>query len=225
MGWRDYETMARPGRLEYGAAVSVRWTPEEERREIERLSSGQRMLIGGYATRFFKPHASKYAECGIEAFAPGAFARTLIEKSDVRLLEDHEERKLLGISGASLHLWADNVGLSFKAELPNTFEGQRVYAGIKAGAKCGLSIGYRTDEAETKRIAGSNIRIIYAARLNEISIVDEPAVPGTFAVCLADGEKLDRPFIQTKGEADLEAAAARFKETLRAAQKVLAERA
>lgn len=224
MGWRDYETMARPGPIEYGAAVRIDLA-DQDRGEIERLSRGQRLLIGGYATRFYKPHASQYAECGIDVFAPGAFARTLLEKSDVRLLEDHEERKLLGITGASLHVWADNIGLSFKAELPNTFEGQRVYAGIKAGAKCGLSVGYRADEAETKRIAGSDVRIIYAARLNEVSIVQTPAVPGTFAVCLVDDEKIDRPFLKTKSEADLEAAAARFKEALRAAQKSVTERA
>ena len=221
---RDYETMHRPGPIEFGAAVRLDWTPEEDRREMTRLSAGRRLAIGGYGTRFLKPHASKYAECGIDVFVAGCFARTLLEKTDVRLLEDHQERKLLGITGANLHVWADDIGLSFKAELPDSDEGQRVYAAIKAGSKCGLSVGYRAVEAETKQIAGFDVRIIYAARLSEISIVEKPAVPGTFAVCLKDDEKMGDPFVQTKREADVEAASVRFKEALHGMQKILAER-
>ncbi|RTE92448.1 HK97 family phage prohead protease [Bradyrhizobium sp. LVM 105] len=220
MSWRDYETMARPCPIEYGAPVSINWVPDEERREIRRLSAGHRLAIGGYATRFKKPHPYKE---GIDVFMPGCFARTLIQKSDVRLLEDHNEYKLLNVTGEGLHIWADEVGLSFKAILPDTPEGHRVYAGVKSGSKTSVSVGYHVSDFEMKRIEGREVRLIHAARLGEISIVDKGAVKEAYAICLSDDDRIEQPLLQSKWEADFEASVARFKEILCELQKRVVE--
>lgn len=221
MSWRDYETMARPGPIEYGAPVSIDWRPEEEQREIRRLSAGRRLAIGGYATRFKKPHPYKG---GIDVFMPGCFAKSLIQRSDVRLLADHNEFKLLNVTGEGLNIWSDDVGLSFKALLPDNDEGRRAYADVKAGAKSGVSVGYHPVDSEVKKIEGRDVRLIHTARLSEISLVQHGAVKEAFAVCLDDGDRLDQPYLLTKSWADYEGTAARFEETLHELQKAVAER-
>lgn len=221
MSWRGYETMAEPGPVEYGAAVSLDWTPEEDRREITRLSAGRRLAIGGYATRFLKPHPFRG---GVDVFAPGCFAKTLLQKSEVRFLADHNEYKLLTITGEGLHVWGDDVGLSFKAMLPDNAEGQRAYADVKTGAKSGVSVGYHVNDAEMKTVAGYDVRLIHSARLSEISLVEKGAVREAFATCLSDHDRIDQPYTLTKTMADCEGAAARFKDALHAMQKLLVER-
>ncbi|MDF0581262.1 HK97 family phage prohead protease [Bradyrhizobium yuanmingense] len=221
MTWRDYETMARPGPIEYGAAVSFNWRPEEERREIRRLSAGQKLAVGGYATFFKKPHPYKG---GVDVFMPGCFAKTLIQKSDVRLLCDHNEYKLLAVTGEGLNIWADDVGLSFKVLLPDNEEGRQAYADVKSGAKSGVSVGYHLVDTEMKTIEGHDVRLIHSARLGEISLVKKGAVKEAFAVCLDDDDRLDRPYALTKSQAGFESAAVRFRETLHELQKAVAER-
>lgn len=78
-----------------------------------------------------------------ERIKPGAFARTLRERSDVMLLRDHDMHQLLArTSNGSLALEDASDGLHFRAQLVETTIANDTLAEVRAGLLAGMSVGF-----------------------------------------------------------------------------------
>ena len=100
---------------------------------------------------------------------PGAFAKTLIKRPNVKLLYQHDTRKVPGIID---ELREDHRGLFIKGRTINTTLGRNVAEEMREGAIDKFSIGFRTIDAEVDK---SNIRTIKEVELFEVSLVTFPA--------------------------------------------------
>lgn len=161
-------------------------------------------FIRGYATRYNCTH---YFQGRFDIFEPGVFAKTLLRGDTVRLLDMHDESRVLATTNdGGLELLSDGEGLSFLAQLPCDVLGRTVAADIKAARKVGMSVGYRITEYEDRRLAGEDVRFIRAAQLSEISIVDQGAVPQAY-VELTEVQEFKR---SSKIEANRDAAFAKL---------------
>jgi HK97 family phage prohead protease len=165
------------------------------------------MIVGGYATRYNRPHAYSGR---IEIFHSGCFGTPLA--SGAPLLLGHDFAKELAPAG-SVRLWSDGTGLAFKAKLSNTSLGRDAFNEILNGRISGMSVS--TDSHIAIDLVGDGdewIREIASARLREISLVPTGAVAGAYATWLQPGEALDRPFRRTIAEADADAGRCRFRQ-------------
>ena len=175
-------------RIEFGAPVALaprsrgvvavgdKWFAEAHAKGIIRADAdgSRKMYVRGYATRYRKAHSYKGR---FDMFEPGVFASSLLRKDTVRLLDSHDEGRLLAATnGYGLEIASDSVGLSFLAALPNNDLGREVYNDVKEHRKLGMSVGYRVQEHEDVKAAGETVRLIKAATLQEISIVAAGAV-------------------------------------------------
>ena len=113
-----------------------------------------------------------------EKIMPGAFDAS-IASGDVNLLYNHDPRNLLARTKSNtLALRSDSTGLHFSASLPETSLGNDVHTLLTRGDLTGeMSFGFHvTDETWD---ASKTQRTIKAAKLMEISIVQDAAYPQT----------------------------------------------
>jgi HK97 family phage prohead protease len=119
--------------------------------------------IEGYASIFGN------VDQGGDQVAKGAFRASLKKPRQVKMLRDHDTRKVIGVWDELLE---DATGLRVKGHLIlSVAEAQETYDLVKAGALDGLSIGYRTTKA---KMDASGVRIIQEAELWEVSVVTFP---------------------------------------------------
>ncbi|MCU7557262.1 HK97 family phage prohead protease [Macrococcus capreoli] len=135
------------------------------------------MVVEGYALRFNQ--WSEILGNFREVILPEALNGTVFD--DVRLLFNHDWSNVLGRQTAkTLEIIVDDIGLRFKAKLPNTNLARDVYESIKAGNinQCsfeffasdeGKQIEYDPDEKIYKHT------ITKIDNIREISIVSLPA--------------------------------------------------
>jgi len=143
-------------------------------------AASDRSHIVGYATRWLKPHA--HPKTGdIEVFLAGCFARSLTGHKAIRFLCGHREANLVATSADDLELATDDEGLAFRLRIPHTEMGSEVRNLVRYGQADQMSVGYTVEVDHWKTIDGTRVRIIADASLNEISLVECGAVPGTFA--------------------------------------------
>lgn len=145
--------------------------------DSEALEKGQLPRIGGYAAVFnldteifgFK-----------ERIAPGAFSRSIREKSDVRALVDHESSQIIGrTKNGSLKLSEDERGLRTEIEPPKTTLAADLVTNIRNGNLDGMSFGFFAREEEWSTEEGVNVRTLKDVELIDVSIVTFPAYPQT----------------------------------------------
>jgi HK97 family phage prohead protease len=140
--------------------------------EIRKTAEGTK--IGGYAARFNT--LSSNLGGFREQIAPGAFATTLRDNTDVFLLYGHEQNSVLARTTAgTLNVREDATGLRFDATLPNTTLGRDVAENLNNGNLDEMSFGFNTDEDSWEQNAGAVIRTLRAVTLAEISIVPRGA--------------------------------------------------
>jgi len=164
---------------EYGVPVRVEAVGNVDfkvSRRPGRVATGG-IFLRGYATRYNRPHVFNG---GIDVFAPGVFAKSLLDGSQVRFLNNHDESALVAAVGAGLTLKSDDVGLSFELALPNTAEAARLLDEVDQGEKSQMSVGYDCLKYRLDLIAGHEVRIITQARLLEISAVRKGACTETY---------------------------------------------
>jgi Escherichia/Staphylococcus phage prohead protease len=90
------------------------------------------MALMGYAAKFGK--YSQDLGGFFERIAPTAFSRALKEKQDVRALLNHDPNLILGrTKNGTLTLSVDDVGLSFRVELPNTQVARDLHTSVARG--------------------------------------------------------------------------------------------
>lgn len=165
------------------------------------------MIVEGYALRFntWSEDLGKF----IETITPEALKNT--ELDDVRLLFNHDWANVLGRQSAkTLELEVDEVGLRFKAKLPNTQVGRDVYEQIKLGNinQCSFEFTLDTNGDEMKYDAKDSIykRTIKAIkRIRELSIVSLPAYKETdVSVALRSIEQAEKEYQVKQRKQELE---------------------
>lgn len=155
-------------------------TTKLERREI-RQATADKGTLQGYAAVFGSPSLPIPSHRGefIETIERGAFDRSLRESRQWAYY-NHDTSWPLARTPDTLSLREDRVGLAFRLQLPDTTQGRDVRALIEGGVLDGsMSFGFRTREDKWEKRGGVLHRTLLDVDLVEISIVQEPAYPGT----------------------------------------------
>jgi HK97 family phage prohead protease len=174
-------------------------------------------ILVGCATRYLKPfrHGDEFI-----ALMPGACSEAILSGKSIRLLLDHDEGKLVTSSRTGLlHVRPESDGLSVVASLPDTPLGREA-AELAATGSAGMSINGQWVRHEIKRIADTDVRLVYEIALEEISICRRGAVPGTW--CSLTDMSGAKSLLRGRGLA-AEGAAVRVRQTLEDLSRRLAE--
>lgn len=134
------------------------------------LSLRDGTVIEGYASRF------GVTDQGGDVVARGAYGASLravaAEGRKIKMLWQHDPSEVIGVWDV---LREDDTGLWVKGRLLDaTRRGREAAALIGAGAIDGLSIGYRTVEAQK---AAGGTRVLRRLELWEVSLVTFPMLP------------------------------------------------
>lgn len=164
--------------------------------EVRKLEDdSNEMIVEGYALRFntWSENLGNF----IETITPEALKNT--ELKDVRLLFNHDWSNVLGRQSAkTLELEVDDVGLHFKAKLPNTTLGKDLYEQIRTNNinQCSFEFTLDKDGEDVKYDSKESIykRTVKAIkRIREISIVSLPAYESSdVAIALRSIEQLEK---------------------------------
>jgi HK97 family phage prohead protease len=171
---RAAHRIALQQRLEREKVSLVATTKPPERRAIvgELRAKGRR--LEGYAAVF-----GTEARIGafIETIAPGAFAASLAERSDILALLDHDPARLLARTrSGTLRLAEDSRGLAFDLDVPATTLGTDVLALAERNDLGGASFAFTV---KRERWDGEQ-RTLESVDLHEVSIIHSwPAYTGT----------------------------------------------
>lgn len=143
----------------------------------EETENGNKVIIG---------HASVYNTRSenlggfYEYIEEGAFTPELIEKSDVRALINHDQNLILGrTTSGTLRLNADDEGLKYEFDVPNTTYGNDLIVSMERGDINQSSFAFTVEEDDWSTDEdGNNIRTIKKInRLYDVSPVTYPAYP------------------------------------------------
>lgn len=187
--------------MEYAQGVVARIAAENEGRatgeavtkletrtnpaEFEVREDGDGMLFEGYAAVFNSPSEPLPF---IERIAPGAFKRTLRERSDIKLLWNHDVGEILGSTRAgTLKMWEDDRGLRVQAQLPNTQRGRDTAELLRTGLVDSMSFGFTVPEGGAEWNQDGTERTLKSVRLFEASIVAFPAYGATAGTATVRG--------------------------------------
>lgn len=156
-------------------------------------------------TGVFEGYASVFdvVDLGADVVKAGAFAKSLASGRKVKMLWQHDMSDPIGVWS---ELREDAKGLWVKGRLiPEVRKGSEAIALLKAGAIDGLSIGYRTIEAERD----GAIRNLTQVELHEISIVTSPMLPAATVTAIksAATEREFEAFLRDAGYSRKEATA------------------
>lgn len=126
-----------------------------------------------------------------ETIRPGAFARAIRERQDVRALFNHDPKQLLGRTrSGTLRLSEDGTGLRFQVDMPDTTLGRDVYTLVKRGDISQCSFGF-TCARDSWNAAGDR-RELLDVDLSDISPVTFPAYQGTSVAARSLPGELER---------------------------------
>ena len=117
----------------------------------------------------------------VERIAPGAFARALSEKHDVVALFNHDSNLILGRTPNTLRLSADDHGLHYENDLPETTLGRDVHELVRRGDLRGSSFAFKPTRKKWVRDGDLDVLIIYDLDFYDVSLVTSPAYRGTTA--------------------------------------------
>lgn len=152
-------------------------TKNLEIRQLTQVTKAEDNIIEGYAVKF-----------GTESRDLGGFIETVsrdafdgVDLSDVRMFMQHDSSKLLArTASGTLELNIDDVGLHFRAHLPNTTLGNDAFEMIKRGDLNQCSFGFTVRKDSWTK--GNDIMyrsIDKVGQLFEISLVAIPAYNDT----------------------------------------------
>lgn len=118
----------------------------------------------------------------IERIAPGAFARSLKEGADVRLLVDHDSAKVLGRrSAGTLEVSEDDTGLLVCSPMPDTSYARDLAVSMKRGDISQMSFGFIPRKDRWDKSPDGLLRTLLDVDVIECSVVTFPAYPTTSA--------------------------------------------
>lgn len=164
--------------------TEVRWCVKQadEKRfvaftNLEARQDGEGNNLIGYASVFDSPSEPMPF---VEYVRKGAFAKTLNDGADVRLLIDHEGVPLARTKSGTLMLEEDDRGLRVEASLdPMNPDAARVISAMKRGDISQMSFAFRTikDNWNSDR----SVRELKEVQLYDVSVVTFPAYEETVA--------------------------------------------
>ena len=153
-------------------------------------TESQSKVISGYAAVFNS--RTSIGDFFDEVIAPGAFARTLSENSDVRALFNHNWDNVLGrTKNGTLKLEEDERGLKFEVELPNTSVARDLVESLNRGDINQCSFSFIATEENWDYSVEPALRTVHEAKLYEISVVSIPAYEDT-EVALVRSKEIDK---------------------------------
>lgn len=136
----------------------------------------------GYALKFWK--RSQPMMGFVEQIDPAAVTKTLRE-ADIRALFNHEASALLGRKASgTLRVQADEVGVPYEIDLPNTSLGHDVAELLRRGDITGSSFGFRVignGETWGETEDGYPLRTLTEIAIRDVSPVTFPAYLDTEA--------------------------------------------
>lgn len=144
---------------------------------LEARQEGEGNKLIGYASVFDSPSEPMPF---VEYVRRGAFAKTLNDGADVRLLIDHEGVPLARTKSGTLMLEEDDRGLRVEATLdPANPDAARVISAMKRGDISQMSFAFRTvkDSWNNDR----SVRELKEVQLYDVSVVTFPAYEETVA--------------------------------------------
>lgn len=145
----------------------------------EMRESGDGMSFTGYAAVFNSPSLDMGFR---ESIAPGAFARSLKSRNNVRMLLNHNPEKVLASTrGKTLRLMEDGKGLLAEADLPPTTVGRDLSISMQRGDVDSMSFGFTVPRGGDSWNEDGSQRELREVRLIEVSVVTFPAYPATSA--------------------------------------------
>jgi HK97 family phage prohead protease len=186
--------------------------PMEEKVETRRITSndfelradpqGNGMSFTGYAAVFNSPSEPLPFT---ERIAPGAFARSLKSKNNVRMYMNHDSNMLLATTRAkTLRLSEDSKGLLVDASLPDTTIGRDLSVLMQRGDVNSMSFGFTVPSGGDMWSDDGQSRELRQIKLFEVSVVTGfPAYTATTATV----RSLDALSTRTGIDADQLAAA------------------
>lgn len=185
--------------------------------ELRAAPQGNGMTFTGYAAVF---NSDSEPLPFIERIAPGAFAKSLKSRNNIRMYMNHDSSMLLATTrGKTLRLQEDSKGLLVDADLPDTTVGRDLSVLMQRKDVDSMSFGFTVPQGGDKWSNDGMQRELTQIKLFEVSVVTGfPAYAATSAAV----RSLDALATRTGIDADQLAAAIN---TLEAGQTLSADHA
>lgn len=146
--------------------------------EVRLVGDEKKPVVSGYAAVFNTP--ADIAGMFREVVKPGAFARAIREKQDVRGLVDHDPSRIIGrTKSGTLRLSEDEKGLRYEIDAPDTTTGRDIVESIKRGDIDGSSFGFMAKSQTWRKDGNMAVRELNDVDLFDVSPVTFPAYNST----------------------------------------------
>lgn len=153
--------------------------------DLRTADSGKKLI--GYAATFNRDTDIGWFS---ESIAPGAFARSLKDRPDVRALFDHDSGRIIGrVQSGNLVVREDSTGLYCEIDPVNTTDGNNVRELVSTRTVDGMSFGFYPKIVQWELRGDKDHRTLIDVELIEVSIVPFPAYDGT-SIAARSAEKV-----------------------------------
>lgn len=144
-------------------------------------NEGKTATFTGYAAVFDSPSEPLPF---IETIAPGAFARSLKSRNDVRMYVNHDDNMVLASRrSGTLKLAEDAKGLRVEAKMPDTSYARDLVELMRSGVVDSMSFGFSVPRGGDEWSEDGSQRRLNEIRLHEVSVVTGvPAYSATSAM-------------------------------------------
>jgi HK97 family phage prohead protease len=148
--------------------------------ELRAAASGNGMTFSGYAAVF---NSDSEPLPFIERIMPGAFAKSLKSRNNIRMYMNHDSSMLLGTTKSkTVRLLEDSKGLYVDADLPDTSVGRDLSVLMQRGDVDSMSFGFTVPQGGDRWSDDGSRRELKQIRLYEVSVVTGfPAYAATSA--------------------------------------------
>jgi len=148
--------------------------------DMEIRAVGDKMTFKGYAAVF---DSDSEPLPFIEQIKPGAFARSLKSRNNIRMYVNHNDSQLLASTrSGTLRLQEDSKGLLAEADLPMTTDGRNMSILLEQRIVDSMSFGFSVPRGGDTWSADGSRRTLTEVRLHEVSVVTgQPAYAATTA--------------------------------------------
>ena len=148
--------------------------------ELRAGQAGDGMSFSGYAAVF---NSDSEPLPFIERIAPGAFAKSLKSRNNIRMYMNHDSSMLLGTTRSkTVRLAEDSKGLFVDADLPDTTVGRDLSVLMQRGDVDSMSFGFTVPQGGDRWSDDGTRRELRQIRLFEVSVVTGfPAYAATSA--------------------------------------------